>query len=167
MSDQAASRERRARPTPSTGAAATGPLYWPSLSPTQIEKEFRLLGEWVDILRFRYPYDLDYHVVPLCWFRHESHVVALQALRDHERTAYDTDSPGSSAVDWHRALRDVSVLLRQFTSNLRCSTTEHFPVRLAPQADHEAFEEYVVELAARRRREAIDRALADDVTDQK
>ncbi|MHB8335666.1 MAG: hypothetical protein ACYDEH_12335, partial [Acidimicrobiales bacterium] len=76
----------------------------------------------MDILRSRYPYDLDYHVVPLCWFRHESHVVALQALRDHERIAYDRDSPGSSAVDWHRALRDISALLRQFSSNLRCST---------------------------------------------
>ncbi|NNN10177.1 MAG: hypothetical protein HKL85_13425 [Acidimicrobiaceae bacterium] len=162
MSDQASARERRGHPTPSTGAAANeakGPLHWPTISPSQIEKEFRLLGEWVDILRSRYPYDLDYHVVPLCWFRHESHIAALQALRDHERIAYDRDSPGSSAVDWHRALRDVSALLRQFTSSLRCSTTEHFPVRLAPQVDPEAFEKYVLELAAQRRREAIGRAL--------
>jgi len=63
---------------------------------------------------------LDSYVVPVCWYEHESLVVALQALKDHERVAYEKSSPGSSGTDWHRAFRDITSMLRQFTADLRC-----------------------------------------------
>lgn len=165
MSDHLSSGERRARPTPSRGVAeieTRGPIHWPTVSPLDAEREWPALRAWVDDLRKRYPEDLDHHVIPSnCWFSHESHVVALQALRDHERIAYDPNSPASSAVDWHRAYRDVVALLRDLTSHLRCTPTEHFLARPIPAIDEEAFDGFVAEDIARRRREAIDRALDD------
>ena len=129
----------------------------------QVEKEFRLLAEWVNNLRARYPYDLDYHVVPPCWFRHESHLVALQALRDHERISFDQSSPASSAVDWHRALRDIALLLRTFTTSLTCTANEHLlPTRSIFLIDQGAFDDYVLKIVAERRRSAVALALGDD-----
>lgn len=170
MSDHAPSRERRGRSTPGRGAArneAKGPIHWSTLSPLDAQREWPALRAWVDDLRERYPEDLDHHVIPSsCWFAHESHVVALQALKDHERVAYDPDSPASSAVDWHRALRDVVALLRTCTSNLRCTATEHFPARPVPAIDEAAFAKVVADDVARRRRKAIDRALGDSGADR-
>lgn len=167
MSDQASSREPRARPTPSGGVAANEvkcPIHWPSLSVARASEEWVTLRHYVDDLRARYPYDLDAHAVPNCWYAHESHVMALQALRDYERVAYDPSSPASGAVDWHRAYRDVVALLRTFTANIRCSE-EHVPSRLIPALDEKFFAEFVALDIARRRREAIDRALNDDGAD--
>jgi hypothetical protein len=165
VSDHPSSREHRGRPTPSRGATvnvAKGPIHWPTLSPLDAEREWPALRAWVDDLRERYPEDLDHHAIPSsCWFSHESHVVALQALRDHERIAYDPNSPTSSAVDWHRAYRDIVALLRDMTSHLRCTPTEHFRARTIPAIDEVAYGDFVAEDIARRRREAIDRALGD------
>ena len=165
-----ASHERRERSMPGRGVNAKeekGPVYWPTLSPLDAEREWSALRAWVDDQRERYPQDLDHHVVLPCWYAHESHVMALQALRDYERVAYDSSSPASSAVDWHRAFRDVAALLRTFTSNLRC-TTEHFPSRRVQVIDEEAFAKFVVDDVTRRRRRAIDRALDDcaDLSEQ-
>lgn len=164
MSEHESSMGRRARAMPVNGAVAieTGPVHFPSLSPMQVEKELRLLGEWVDNLRSRYPYDLDTHVIPNCWFRHESHLVALLALRDHERISYDPSSPASGAVDWHRALRDTAALLRTFTTSLTCTANEHLlPSRPIPVIDQGAFDECVLKIAAERRRSAVELALDD------
>ena len=95
---------------------------------------------------------LDSYVVPACWYEHESLVVALQALKDHERVAYDASSPASSATDWHRAFRDISGLLRQFTADLRCG---HGP----EYAQDELFDTFVTNDIARRRRRAATVAL--------
>ena len=168
MSEHESSMAPRSRAMPRSGAVAldSGPLHWDSLSPIQAEKESRLLGEWVNNLRSKYPYDLDYHVVPNCWFRHESHLIALLALRDHERISYDQSSPASGAVDWHRALRDVSALLRQFSTSLPCTANEHLPpTRLIPVIDQGEFEDWVVKIVMERRRHAIDLALNDDVAE--
>ena len=169
MSDQASSRDRRGRPTPSGGAAANEvkcPIHWPTLSPLDAEREWPALRAWVDDLRERYPEDLDAHAIsPNCWYRHESHVMALQALKDHERVAYDLSSPASGAVDWHRAFRDTVALLKSWTSQQRCTAAEHF-ARQIPALDEKLLDDFVTEDVARRRREAIDRALGDDdVTD--
>jgi hypothetical protein len=66
--------------------------------------------------------------------------------------AYAPSSPASSGTDWHRAYRDVSALLRQFTAELRC---DHGP----ESAELEAFEEFVAKDIARRRRSAATVAL--------
>ncbi|HUZ68272.1 MAG TPA: hypothetical protein VMU65_01045, partial [Candidatus Saccharimonadales bacterium] len=84
----------------------TPPVHWPSLSPLEAERAWPELRAWVTALRERYE-DLDYHVIPACWYEHPAHVAALQALKDHERIAYDKTAPGSSGTDWHRAYRDM------------------------------------------------------------
>ena len=166
MSDQGS-----ARPAPRSAATpneAKGPVNWSTLSPLQAAEEWVALRHYVDDLRARYPEDLDHHAVPAaCWFRHPAVMGVLSAIRDFERVAYDPSSPASGAVDWHRAYRDMVALLRTFTANLRCTNTEHFASRPVPSIDDKLFDEFVAEDIARRRREAIDRALADDVTDQK
>ncbi|MHB8335367.1 MAG: hypothetical protein ACYDEH_10810 [Acidimicrobiales bacterium] len=139
--------------SPSAGGEARPPIHWPSLGPFDAQREWPELRAWVDAMRERYR-GLDSYVVPACWFEHESIVVALQALRDHERVAYDTTSPGSSGTDWHRAYRDVTAMLRQFTADLRCG---HGP----EYADGELFEEFVTNDIARRRRRAATVALSE------
>jgi hypothetical protein len=129
------------------------PIHWPTLGAIPAAREWTVLGTWVDEMRSRYP-GLDSYVVPACWYTHESLVSALQALKDHERVAYAATSPGSAAVDWHRALRDLSALLRQFTADLRCDHGTEF-------AERETFEEFVKGDISRRRRRAATVALGD------
>ena len=127
------------------------PIHWPSLGAIAAEREWSGLREWVDELRERYN-GIDSYVVPACWYEHQSLVLALQALKDHERVAYATSSPASSGTDWHRAFRDITALLRQFTADLRCG---HGPER----AEREFFDDFVDEDIARRRRHAATVAL--------
>jgi len=84
---------------------------------------------------------------------------ALQALKDHERVAYDKTAPGSSGTDWHRAYRDMVILLRTFTGHLQCTTAAHQPSRPVPGTDEAAWEKFVADDIARRRRQATAAAL--------
>lgn len=143
--------EPRARVTEGAEEKGVPPIHWPSLGAIPAEREWPELSCWVAELRERYP-GLDSYVVPACWYEHESLVVALQALKDHERVAYATTSPGSAGMEWHRALRDMSALLRQFTADLRCA---HGP----EHADPAALDEFVLKDIARRRRRAATVAL--------
>ena len=131
--------------------SVSAPLHWPSLGPFAAQGEWPELATWVDALRQRYR-GLDSYVVPACWYEHESLVVALQALKDHERVAYDVSSPASSATDWHRAFRDISGLLRQLTADLRCG---HGP----ESGDTELFGMLIANDIAQRRRRAATVAL--------
>jgi len=144
-------RAVREKPDGDDGKA---PLHWPSLGPLEAQSQWTQLSAWVEALRRRYK-GLDSYVVPVCWYEHESLVVALQALKDHERVAYEKSSPGSSGTDWHRAFRDISALLRQFTADLRCG---HGP----EYAQVELFESFVVDDISRRRRRAATVALGLD-----
>ena len=139
------------RPVREKADAVNAPLHWPSLGPFAAQGEWPKLAEWVDALRQRYR-GLDSYVVPACWYEHESLVVALQALKDHERVAYHQSSPASSATDWHRAFRDIAALLRQFTADLRCG---HGP----EYAERELFDTFVTNDIAQRRRRAATVAL--------
>lgn len=144
----------RSRATPAPGASldrAGPPLHWPSLAPLVAEGAWSELIEWVEDLRRRYR-GLDSYVVPGCWYRHEALVMALQALKDHERAAYGPEAPGTAATDWHRALRDLGALLRQLSAELRCA---HGP----EDATEERVGEYVARDIARRRRRAATVAL--------
>jgi hypothetical protein len=135
------------------GDATKAPLHWPSLGPFDAQTQWPQLLAWVDELRVRYR-GLDSYVVPACWYEHESLVVALQALRDHERVAYEKGAPGSSGTDWHRAFRDIAALLRQFTADLRCG---HGP----EYSDGDLFNRFVIDDIARRRRRAATVALSE------
>jgi len=133
------------------GATPPPPLHWPSLGPFVAESAWLELLTWVDELRNRYR-GLDSYVVPGCWYQHEALVMTLQALKDHERVAYGPDAPGTAATDWHRALRDLTAMLRQFSADLRC---RHGP----DDARIEQIEQFVARDIARRRRRAATVAL--------
>jgi hypothetical protein len=143
--------------TPSTsrekppGTTSIPPLHWPSLGPFAAESAWAELLSWVDELRTRYR-GLDSYVVPGCWYQHEALVMTLQSLKDHERVAYGPDAPGTAATDWHRALRDLTAMLRQFSADLRCG---HGP----EDAVNEQVEQFVERDIARRRRRAATVAL--------
>ena len=164
MSDQTSARDGLARSTsPGQGetSGTRGPLHWPTLSPLVWEAEMMALGHYVDELRERYSSDLDHHVIPPCWYAHESHVVAIQALRDHERAAFGPESPASSAVDWHRAYRDIVALLKSWTSQLRCTSTEHVASRAVPPINEVMFAQFVTQQLVERRRAVIADVLED------
>ncbi|MGI8753322.1 MAG: hypothetical protein ACR2MN_13580 [Acidimicrobiales bacterium] len=113
------------------------PVYWPTLPATDARGEWAELRGWVERLVGRFSH-LDHHVIPLCWWRHNGHVEALQALRDHERVSYADTAPGTAGVDWHRAFRDIEARLREWTAQLSCGA-QHEP-RLtcrSPVADAE------------------------------
>ena len=133
-------------------ATSTPPLHWPSLGPFAAESAWSELLEWVDELRARYR-GLDSYVVPGCWYQHEALVMTLQALKDHESVAYGPDAPATAATDWHRALRDLTAMLRQFSADLRCG---HGP----DDAVDEKVKEFVARDIARRRRHAATVALS-------
>jgi hypothetical protein len=141
------------RPEANASAEEKGepPIHWPSLGAIPAEREWPVLRRWVDELRERYA-GLDSYVVPACWYAHESLVVSLQALKDHERIAYAKSSPGTGGTDWLRAFRDITTLLRQFTADLRCT---HGP----EYVDLATFDVFVVEDISRRRRQAATVAL--------
>lgn len=143
----------------------TGPLHWPTLTPLDAAREWKNLDEWITGLRGRYD-ELDFHFIPACWYQHPAIVSALQALKDHERVAYDPSSPGSAGTDWFRAYRDITSQLRTFSGYLRCTATDHFPPRPVPSIDEAAFDEFVAIDVARRRREAVERALGDSGADR-
>ena len=113
---------------------ASGPLYWPDVTPVDARREWNELRIWVEQLVVRFSH-LDHHVIPRCWFRHNGHVEALAALRDYERVAFEESAPGSAAVDWHRAFRDIEARLRQWTGELACGATHQ------PRAPRRCFDE--------------------------
>jgi len=51
-------------------------------------------------------------IIPAFWWRHNEHVEALVALRDHHHASFGDTAPATAPVDWFRALRDITVLLR-------------------------------------------------------
>lgn len=134
--------------------AAAPPLHWPTVSAGVALREWPALIEWVEHLRARYEI-FDHKLVPQCWFRHASFVAALQALRDHERVAYSTSAPGTAGVDWHRAMRDVEALMKQWVDGpVSCSDASHVE-RKTPLEEKE-WEEYVAnDIAARRRGDVV------------
>lgn len=163
MTEHGSAREALRRsfvPRPDTTASAEEkgepPVHWPTLGAIPAERAWPELRRWVDDLRERYP-GLDSYVVPTCWYEHESLAAALQALKDHERVSYAKNSPGSGGTDWHRAYRDITALLHQFTADLRCA---HGP----EYVEETTFKDFVQEDIARRRRRAATVALGQPET---
>ncbi len=98
-----------------------GPVLWPAVAAADAAQQWSELRDWVEALIRRFAH-VDHHVIPLCWWRHNEHVEALLALRDHERMCYSDTSPPSAAVEWHRAFRDIEGRLREWTSALPCGS---------------------------------------------
>lgn len=102
------------------------PTHWPSVPATDAAAEWEELASWVEALRGRFAH-LDHHVIPRCWWRHNEHVEALVALRDHERSSFSGNAPATAPLDWFRALRDVSSLLKTWTAEAGCGATHQDP----------------------------------------
>lgn len=115
--------------------------HWPSLGPDDVVEEWAELRRWVEALRQRFEV-LDHHVIPACWWRHNGHVEALVALRDHERVCYEETAPASSPLDWMRALRDISQLLSFWTGDIACGARHEEPSLALRAPDYEGWEEY-------------------------
>ncbi|MHB1533914.1 MAG: hypothetical protein ACYC1D_04730 [Acidimicrobiales bacterium] len=136
----------------------TSPVHWPSLPAADTRAEWGELRSWVDNLTERFGH-LDHHVIPLCWWRHNGHVEALQALRDHERVSYSETAPGTAGVDWHRAFRDIEGRLREWTAQLPCGARhEQRPTRLRLTTD-DGWRAFVDADESRREDAAVDRAV--------
>lgn len=119
-----------------------GPLYWPDVLAANANATWTELRRWVDELLERFPH-LDHHVIPTCWWRHNGHVEALAALRDHQRTCYDDSSPPSAAMEWHRAFRDIEARLREWTSTLACGATHDPRGRPSRATDEKEWSQFV------------------------
>jgi hypothetical protein len=137
-----------------------GPMYWPDLPPGVAHEEWAALRTWVEQLVVRFGH-LDHHVIPRCWFRHNGHVEALVALRDQERVNYSDTAPGSAAVDWHRAFRDIEARLREWTGQLACGATHEVRTHQVRSVDSEAWRQFVNDDVTRRHDEAVNGPLAE------
>jgi hypothetical protein len=122
------------------------PLYWPDISPSDLADEWIALRGWVDGFLTRFPIPTRH--VPHCWYRHNELVEALSALRDHERSSYASTAPGTSAVDFHRACRDIEARIVAWAANSSCDST-HQPqpqTRRQPTAlDEDEFYKFVAD----------------------
>jgi hypothetical protein len=125
------------------------PLLWPSVTAADAAQKWAELRSWVEELTLRFAH-LDHHVIPLCWWRHNEHVEALVALRDHERMCYANTSPPSAAVEWHRAFRDIEARLREWTSTLPCGSDHDPRPRPTRTIDEDEWTEFVAEDVAGR-----------------
>jgi hypothetical protein len=111
-----------------------GATYWPEVLAVEAAEQWEELLLWVEQLQERFSH-LDHHVIPRCWWRHNEHVEALSALRDHERSSFAATAPATAPVDWFRALHDVSALLRSWSGDLSCGTVHQDPpTRSSPPA---------------------------------
>jgi hypothetical protein len=137
-----------------------GPLYWTDLSPGEATQEWASLRAWVEQLMVRFSH-LDHHAIPRCWFLHNGHVEALAALRDQERINYGETAPGTAAVDWHRAFRDIEARLRDWTGQLACGATHEPRSRQSRAIDPAEWDKFVHHDVSLRDQHAIERAMEE------
>jgi hypothetical protein len=132
--------------------------HWPSLPAETSATAWDQLRQWVDELQNRFDH-LDHHIIPACWWRHNEHVEALAALRDHELVSFSEIAPATAPMDWLRALREITIMLRDWTADLTCdSTHQNPPARLRP-ANNAGWDEHIAADATRRQQAAIDRSV--------
>ena len=129
--------------------------HWPSIKAADAEAEWTDLHAWVEQLQDRFDH-LDHHVIPACWWRHNEHVEGLAALRDHERASYSDAASGTAPVEWLRALRDVTALLRSWTSELACSSTHQDPPRPQRSSDSDEWRSHAARDVAERHQHAVE-----------
>lgn len=116
--------------------------HWPSIPPQTAQSEWQELRDWVERLQQRFSH-LDHHAIPRCWWRHNEHVEALAALRDHERVSYLPTAPATAPVEWMRALRDIELLLRSWTSEYPCGASHQDPPAIFRQGQFDGWEDQV------------------------
>ena len=129
--------------------------HWSDIPAADVPEHWDELRAWVEQLQERFAH-LDHHVIPRCWWRHNEHVEALSALRDHELVSFAETAPATAPVDWLRAMRDITALLRSWTGELSCGAEHKDAPALPKPATEEEWETFVqtdVELRVMRRAE--------------
>jgi hypothetical protein len=119
-----------------------GATYWPEIAPSDAIAEWADLRCWVEQLQGRFSH-LNHHVIPRCWWHHNEHVEALVALRDHERSSFSESAPATAPLDWFRALRDVTALLRAWTAECSCGAVHHEEPARWPKTEPAEWESFV------------------------
>jgi hypothetical protein len=141
--------ERMARFTPDARDEPRPPLHWPTMAPEVAVWQWPELLDWVEGLRGRYE-SFDEKTLPPCWYQHPCYVGALQALRDFERVAYAKTAPGSAGVDWHRALRDIEMLITRWSAGPVACVGGHKATRKMGSVDSDEFRGFISHDLARR-----------------
>lgn len=100
-------------------------ICWRDLDAGAATAELERLDTWVVWLSGRY--NLDHKVIPPCWSHHGALVEELSALRTLWEASYLEDAAPSSPTAFHRELDLALRRLREWTSRLGCSRTEHRP----------------------------------------
>ena len=132
------------------------PTSWGQMAADDAGQEWEDLRAWVEMLQVRFEH-LDHHVLPRCWWRHNGHVEALVALRDHERSSYTDTAPATAPLDWFRALRDVATLLRAWTAESGCGATHQTYTAPLRPFDANGWGRFVADDIARRHAAEPDR----------
>ena len=138
-------------------ADVPAPTHWPSIPAADAATEWDDLAAWVVSLQSRFAH-LDHHVIPRCWWRHNEHVEALCALRDHERSSYSATAPVTAPIDWLRALRDVAALCKAWTAETGCGASHTDPPTPLRTLDRLEWERHVTVDVTRRQQREIDTA---------
>jgi hypothetical protein len=105
--------------------ADNGPeiICWRDLDPSTTAAELTRLTSWADWIINRY--NLDHKLIPPCWPEHGALVEELSALRTLWEASYLEDANPSGPLAFHRDLDFALRRLREWTSRLGCSRTEH------------------------------------------
>lgn len=136
------------------------PTHWPSVPALDVAGEWGALASWVAMLQERFAH-LDHHVIPRCWWRHNEHVEALVALRDHERASFSAGAPATAGLDWIRALRDVAALLKAWTAETGCAATHEQPAPPLCSTGGAEWERHVEADVRRRAAREVEQAAPD------
>jgi hypothetical protein len=99
------------------------PVHLPTLSRQDREREMAVLRAWVAELVRRFC--IEPRAIPPCWEKHNGMVEALLALRDHERACYAQTAAPTAAVEWLRALQEVTHFLIGLNAMTQCTVHEH------------------------------------------
>jgi hypothetical protein len=110
--------------------ASTDPyvVCWRDLDNTGIDEELERLTEWVNWAIHRY--GLDHKVIPPCWPEHGALTEELSALRTFWEACYQEDAAPADPLAFHRDLTLAFRRLRDWSSLLGCTRTNHRPERL-------------------------------------
>ncbi|MEV0283496.1 hypothetical protein AB0H36_05180 [Kribbella sp. NPDC050820] len=100
-------------------------VCWRDLDPTSTQQELERLTEWVDWATNRY--SLDHKVIPPCWPEHGAVLEELSALRTFWEACYQDDAAPTDPLAFHRDLTLALRRLRDWTSLLGCTRTNHRP----------------------------------------
>ncbi len=151
------------RPDPFTGGLGDlkCPTHWPSLLPDEAGSAWVDLRGWVESLVDRFA--LEVRVVPPCWYRHNTLVESLCALRDLERICFAPNASPSAAVDWFRGLREIEHRMSEACARTQCSVNQHRPDPVRAWISEQDLWQACVEAdVADRKQRLVDEGLAVD-----